>query len=158
MTLWEYNIAIAEAVAAATDEDGVINEDLLRVDLDQLEMERSEKIDNCIQYFKNRKAMAEALKKEKQAIEKRQRTAENEAERMKDYLAAALDGSKWESVSGKISYRTSRATIIEDPELLPPQFIRTKIEPDKVSIKEALEAGAIIEGAHIEERTSTIIK
>lgn len=158
MTLWEYNKEIAEAVAAATDEDGVIDEEKLKIDLDKLEQGRAEKIDNCIQYYKNRKALADALKQEKQALEKRQRTAENEAERMKNYLYIALNGSKWESIYGKISYRTSRAVNIEDPALLPPQYIRTEIKPDKVSIKEALEAGATLEGASLEERTSTIIK
>lgn len=158
MTLFEYNQEIERAIIEATDEDGVINEEKLAEDINALEMERADKIDNCIKFYKSRKAMAEALKAEKTTLAKRQQVAENEAERMKDYLTFCLEGSKWESVVGKISYRKTKAVEIDNEEALPIECLIVTSKPDKTEIKKWIEGGQEVKGAHIEERTSTIIK
>ena len=148
MTLYDYVKELDEIIMNATDEDGVISEDLTER-LDELEMEISEKVDNCIKYYKSRKAMAEALKNEKMAITKRQQVAENEAERMKDYLAYCLNGEKFESVSGKISYRKSKVVEIDDLNLLPEEMLKVVISADKVAIKKAIEEGVELQKARI---------
>ena len=81
-SLFEYNRQLDELFARATDEDGTIDESLTE-ELEALQMDRDEKLDNCIWFYKSRKAMAAALKDEKKAIERRQKTAEREAESMK---------------------------------------------------------------------------
>lgn len=158
MRLYDYIKEIDEIMVKAVDEDGVIIDEELMAKLDELELGKSEKVDNCIKFFKSRKAMAEALKNEKMAIAKRQQTAENEAESIKEYLAYCLAGSKWESVAGKISYRNSKAVEIDDIDAIPENFTTMEIKADKTAIKKAIENGEEVAGAHIEERTSTIIK
>lgn len=156
-SLFDYIKAIDEIIANNTDEDGVISEEVV-AELDALELEREEKINNCISYIKSRKAMAEMLKAEKMALARRQQIAENEAERIKDYLTFCLNGTKWESTAGKVSYRKSEAVEIEDLGLLPEEFTKTKIEADKTAIKAAIKEGQEVPGAHLEEKTSTVIK
>lgn len=157
-SLFEYNKRIDEILANATDEDGVIDESVFE-ELDALELAREEKIDNCIAFYKSRKAMAEALKNEKKAIESRQKTAENEMQRMKDYLAFCLNGQKHESTAGKVSYRKNEVVEITNIEMLPTDMLRYRDpEPNKPMIKKALKEGNKVTGAELAETVSTIIK
>ena len=156
-SLFEYNRQLDELFARATDEDGTIDESLTE-ELEALQMDRDEKLDNCIWFYKSRKAMAAALKDEKKAIERRQKTAEREADRMKDYLAFCLHGEKHESAAGKISYRKNQTVEVTDLDKLPDEFKRWKAEPNKTALKDELIEGVIIEGAHLINGVSTIIK
>lgn len=157
-SLFNYIRQIDELFARATDEKGEIDFDSIKDDLNALEMNKAEKIDNCIAFYKSRKATAEALKKEKQAIADRQKSAENEAERMKNYLAFCLGGDKWESTAGKISYRKTERVEVTDANKIPEEYRKWSFEPDKASIKEDIKQGVIIAGATICENISTIIK
>ena len=157
--LFEYNEKIDEIMANAIDENGAVIDAELVAELDSLQMERDEKIDNIIKFYKSRKAMAEALKAEKKAIGDRQKTAENECESIKRYLGAALAGKKWESTAGKISFRSTKEVHVDSLDAIPKDYLRVKIEPNKTAIKDAiLKDGEIIEGAWVEEKTNTIIK
>ena len=158
-TLFEYVKAIDEIIINNTDEDGVISDEALE-ELNTLELLKDEKVDNCISFYKSRKAIAEALKQEKANINKRQQTAENEAEWMKNYLASCLDGSKWESTAGQISYRKSETVEIDDVQLLSKEYVTevTEIKPDKTAIKKAIKEGVGVLGAHLEEHINTMIK
>jgi len=158
-TLFEYNEKIDEIMAKATDEEGVIDYSLIEQELNAVNMERKEKIDNIISYVKSRKAMAEALKAEKMAIAKRQKTADNEAENLKKYLGIALKGEEWESTAGKVSYRKSEVVHIDDLDKIPDEYLTYKPEANKTAIKEAIKKdGEIIAGAWIEEKVNTQIK
>lgn len=157
-TLFDYVKAIDDIIIANTDEDGVIDEEAIKDELEALELARDDKINNCISFIKSRKAIAEALKNEKQAIARRQQIAENEAERVKDYLVYCLGGQKWESTAGQVSYRRSEAVEIEDLGEVPEEFLKYEVSADKNAIKKALKEGKDIQGAHLEERVSTIIK
>ena len=156
-SLFEYNRQLDELFARATDEDGTIDESLME-ELEALQMDRAEKLDNCIWFYKSRKAMAAALKDEKRAIERRQKTAEREAESMKDYLAFCLHGEKHESKAGKISYRRNQTVEVTDMDKLPDEFKRWKAEPNKTALKDELIEGVVIEGVHLVDKVSTIIK
>lgn len=156
-TLFEYVQQIDEIIMRATDEDGVIDESKLTEELESLELEKSEKVDNCISYYKSRKAMAEALKNEKQAITRRQQIAENEAERMKEYLEVCLKGSKWESVAGKISYRKS-VSVEVDENFNDERFISYEPKISKSEIKDAIKNGEVVEGATLIEKNNMQIK
>ena len=54
---------------------------------------------------KNSLAEAEALKKEKEAFAARQKTAENRAKRLKNYLGFLLNGEKFKTDRVQISWR-----------------------------------------------------
>lgn len=157
-SLFNYIRQIDDIIALATDEDGVIDYESIKDELEALQLAKDEKVDNVISFIKSRKAMAEALKSEKAAIARRQQQAEREVERMKEYLAFCLDGSKWESTAGKVSYRKSQQVIVDNFDLLEPEYLKWKPEVNKTAIKEDLKQGVVVDGAHIEDKVNTIIK
>ena len=59
-----------------------------------------------------------------------------------------------------VSYRKSKATIIENEDLIPVEFIKEKIthSVDKTAIKKIIETGAVVPWAKIEERLNLSIK
>lgn len=157
-SLFNYIQQIDDIIAGATDEDGVIDYESIKDEFEALTLKRDEKIDNIISFIKSRKAMAEALKAEKNNIAKRQQQAEREVERMKEYLAFCLDGSKWESTAGKVSYRKSQQVVIDDVDALPAEYIRIERVPSKSAIKEDLKQGVIVDGAHIVDNINVTIR
>jgi hypothetical protein len=49
-----------------------------------------------------------------------------------------------------ISTRKSSSVKIIDPQAIPPDYVRIKIEPDKTAIKKAIDQGELVPGADIE--------
>ncbi len=155
MTLYEIDKSILECVDVETGE--VVDVDKLT----ELEMFRDEKISNIACWIKDCKAEAEAIKAEKQALEKRQKVAENKAEALKNFLRVYLNGEKFKDGRCSISYRKSTSTKIDedlDISRLPDEYKRVKVEADKTAIKDALSAGIEIKGCSLVENTSVIIK
>lgn len=155
MTLYDIDAAILACVDMETG-------DVVDIDkLNELEMERDAKISGIACWVKDLKAEAEALKAEKQNLEKRQKAAENKAESLKTYLQMYLGGGKYKDSKVSISYRKSTATIVEetlDVNQLPDELKKVKVEPMISAIKERLLAGEQIEGCHLEERNSIQIR
>lgn len=151
MTLYEIEIAIANCI----DEDGEI------VDVEKLEalqMERESKLENVALWIKNLNAEADALKAEKNALYARQKSAENKAERLKEYLANALNGDKLKTTRVAVSFRKSTAVEVDPLAELPEQFTKIRVEPDKTELKKALASGELVEGAKLVERVNLVIK
>ena len=160
MTLYELNDTIRRAIEQGFDEE--TGEILDTNALEALEIQRDEKIENIALFIKNLKAEAEAIKAEKMNLAKRQQTAENKAEWLKQYLTKCLDGEKFFSPKVAVSYRKSQTVeFIDgfDVNQLPEQFQR-KVEPeaDKTALKNALKEGEEIYGVYLAEHNNTIIK
>ena len=155
MRLYEIN----EEILKCVDEETGDIIDLER--LSELEIEESDKISNIACWIKDLKAEAEAIKAEKQNLEKRQKAAENRMESLKNYLAGYLGGRKFKDARCSISYRKSISTVIDeslDLSTLPAEYQKIKIEADKTAIKNALEAGTKIDGCALIEKDNIIIK
>ena len=160
MNLWEINDAIRKAIEQGFDEE--TGEIFDASDIEALQIQRDEKIENIALFIKNLKAEAEAIKAEKMNLAKRQQTAENRAEWLKQYLTKCLDGEKFKTAKVAISYRKSQTVEFIDGfnvNQLPEQFQR-KVEPeaDKTALKDALKEGKEIYGVYLEDHTNTIIK
>lgn len=139
----------------------------LLCDMEQLEavlMERDTKIENIALYIKNKTAEAEAIKTEKLALEKRQKSAANKAERAKGFLEEYLKGEKFTTPKVAVSYRKSKAVEINETAFWPwavdhTEYVRRKDpEPDKAAISAALKNGQEIPGAELVETLSMSIK
>lgn len=155
MKLYDIEMAMLECVDEETGETIDIER------LEALEMERDKKISNIGCWIKDLKAESEALKNEKQALEKRQMVAEHKAESLKQFLQYYLNGAKYKDSRISISYRTTKAVnIAEDLDVneLPDDYKRVKVEANKTAIKDALTNGIEINGCSIVENTSMIIK
>lgn len=140
-------------------EDGeVTNAD----ELEALEMERNEKLKNCVWYYKNQKAEAEALKAEKQKLAARQKVAENKAEWIKRYLDSCLCGESFapkDDVTVKITYRKSKQVECHDFTAVPEKYLRyAEPELNRTAIKKAIDAGEHVNGCTVVEKQNIQIK
>lgn len=156
MTLWQIDEQIAKAIELGFDpETGEILDESA---LEQLQMDRDEKIENICLYIKDLVAESKALADEAKALTERKERSAKKAESLKNYLQAMLDGQKWKSSKAIVSYRKTQSVVVDDMDALKPEFLRIKKEPDKTAIKEVLKAGATVAGAHLEDRQSMSIK
>ena len=156
MTLYEINEQIQKAIELGFDPE--TGEILDASALEQLQIDRDEKIENICLYIKDLTAEAKALADEAKALSERKERSAKKAESLKNYLQAMLDGQKWKSSKAAVSYRKTQSVVVDDLEALKPEFLRIKKEADKTAIKEVLKAGAAVSGAHLEEKQSMSIK
>lgn len=141
-SLYELNAKLA-VYEMEFDEDGCwVNED----ELDELKMEREEKIENICLWAKNLRAEASAIKSEEKALADRRKAKENKADHLEDYVALNLDGAKFETPRVKILWRKSESVEILDESKIPDEFldISTVRKPIKAEIKKYLKG---IEGS-----------
>lgn len=159
MTIYEIDNEIMNCVDMETGE--VIDTDKLN----DLQMERNAKIENVACWIKELNAEAEAIKNEKQALEDRQRVAENKAESLKNWLAYALNGEKFKTAKCSISYRNSKSVEVTEEGLEALMKYHEDLltykapEPNKKAIKDAIKNdGLTVAGVQLVQKTSTIIK
>ena len=160
MNIFEFDKVIADAIERAIDQEtGEIINEVALAGLEEIEMEREKKIENCVAYYKDCLARAKAIKEEAKALQDRAKSYENKAENLKNYLQSALAGEKFESAKCKISYRKSESISIDPDALIPSQYIKLR-EPeyDKAALKQALKAGEKIDGVTIVEKSNIQIK
>ena len=159
MTLYELNEAMQNFTLEIDEETGeVLNGD----ELDLLTLEHDLKLKNCVWWYKNKKAEAEALKAEKMKLAKRQQTAERQAEWMKDYIDMDLHGESFkpsDDVTVSVSYRKSKTVECDNIFDVPDDYLRYK-EPelDKAKIKKAFKEGINVAGCRIVEKNNIQIK
>ena len=159
MTIYEIDNEIMSCIDMETGE--VIDTEKLN----DLQMERDEKIENVALWIKELKAEAEAIKNEKQALADRQRVAENKAESLKNWLAYALNGEKFKTSKCSVSYRNSESVEVTEEGLEAlmrehEDLLTYKTpEPNKKAIKDAIKNdGLTVAGVQLVQKTSTIIK
>ena len=158
MSIYEIDDSIMSLVDMETGEI----EDEKRYD--ELQMERTQKVENIGLLLKNTVAEAKAIKEEEQALAARRKTAENKVERLKNLLAYALHGEKFSTPKLKVSYRKSRVVNID------PHFIEwaesnaddllTYSEPkvNKTAVRDAIDSGRDIKFATIETKQNMQVK
>lgn len=156
MTLYEINEQIQKAIELGFDpETGEILDESA---LEQLQLDRDEKIENICLFIKDLKAEAAALDAEKKNLDARASVAKKKSDSLSRYLQAMLDGEKFKTARCSISYRKTSAVIVDDENELPELCVRIRKEPNKTAIKDYINAGVSVPGAHIEDRQSMIIK
>lgn len=152
--LYEIENEILECVDFETGE--IIDEERL----DALEMERSAKIEGVILWRKDIIAEKEAVRAEGKKLYDRAKVLENQEESLKRYIEKALGGEKFKTERCAVSYRKSSSIVIDDPMSVPREFLKDIREDwiSKSAIKEAIEKGETVKGAHQEEKNGIVIK
>lgn len=162
MRLYEINAELEKLIDPETGE-------IADIELfEQLGMERSQKIENIALWIKNLESDAESLQAEEKKLKARRVSAENNAERLHDFLSGMLsDGEKFETPRVKLSWRKSESVKILIPE---EDFIAwaKKVNDDllsykdptinKVEIKKRLNAGETITAATLLQSNNLQIK
>lgn len=127
---------------------------------DQLQIDKSDKLENIALWYKNLISEAQAYKNEKDLFAEKQKRAESKAESLKKYLNDALNGNKFATVKVDISYRKSMSVDVTDIDKLPEEYIKvvTSVSADKTELAKALKSGAEIEGVSLVESQNIQIK
>ena len=114
--------------------------------LEQLQIDKHEKLRNIAFVAINASADIEAYKAQEKRFTAKRKAAEKTLAWAKETLARELAGQKMKEAEFTISYRPSEVVEIDDDADLPAEFIKMKSEWDKAAIKEALKEGAVFEG------------
>lgn len=165
MSLYEIDArikAIIDNIYDQADENGEVGEVDL-TELTELQEAREVKLENIALYAKNLASEASAIKEEENTLAERRKRLERKCERLKGILIGAIKedgGKKISSPRFEAVIRDNKRTEILNPDLIPEEFIVTKIEknPDKTAIKKAIEAGQEVAGATISINTTITIK
>lgn len=153
-SLYEINQRILDLVDPETGEIQDYDQ------LNELAMQRDEKIQSVALWIKNLTSDADAYKKEKEAFAARQAKAERQIEGLKKYLADVLDGEKFETEKVAISFRKTESVTIAENAHIPSEYVvtATTTTPNKTAIKAALKAGELVDGCTLTTRLAAQIK
>lgn len=154
MNLYE----IDKAILACIDQE--TGELLDEAALEDLQMERTQKIKNVALWLKNLNASVTAYKAERDAFDERMKQAQKKAESLKRYLADALGGEKFVTDECAVSFRKSTAINVLDEAAIPAAYMAEKVtrSPDKTAIKAAIKGGEAVPGVALVENLSVQIK
>lgn len=156
-TLFEIDKAIADFEWVIDEETGEV---LNPHGLDDLQMARDEKCENIALLIKNKEAEQKAVAEQEKTYSDRKKTLGNEIQRLKDYLAYALQGEKFSTPKVVISYRKSESVNIPDDTIVADEYCNfsTLRKPDKTAIKNALKRGEEVHGAELVVKSNIQVK
>lgn len=152
---------IEEAMDEALDPETGEIVDESKLDLiNKLNMEKNEAIEGIGLYYKDVVAAAKSVKEEKDRLAEEQKVLERRAESLKNHLSKVLNGDKFKTPRLSVSYRKSKKVVVDDITKIPANcLVWKKPEADKTHLKKLIEEGVEeVNGAHIEENNSVIIK
>lgn len=138
----EYMRLMDEADAIAEDNDGIIPDDLSDK-IDALGESRTEKIKNCVHFFKNLSAEADAIKNEKDALAAREKSLRRKVNWIEGYIRYNVrEGELFSAPTYAIKWRKSSAVEITNLDMVPLELCKEYIkEPVKTLIKQAEKDG-----------------
>lgn len=124
--------------------------------LEGIEGSMAEKLDATYAHVRNLEGMAKTCAEEASRLNERKKSFDNRAKAVKKYVLSCLlaaDLDKLKTAHNTFTARKGAASVvIDNEELLPDELVtvQTLVAPDKKAIKEALENGVDVPGAHIE--------
>jgi hypothetical protein len=151
-TLFEIKKDILDCIDMETGE--IINADKL----EQLQMDKHEKLRNIAFVAINATADIAAYKEQEKRFKAKRTAAEKTLAWAKETLAHELDGQKMKEAEFTVSYRQSEAIEIDDGADIPPEFLTMNPVIDKMSLKAALKEGAVISGCRLVQKQNIQIK
>lgn len=162
MTLYEIDNAYQDLYeayeAAETEED----KNAILDTLDSLDGALEVKLENYGKMYKNAMSEYEALKAEKQRLEKRMKTAQNLALKLKSSVKTYLEtNGKTKYTAGLFKYTVRKnppSVVVDDIKALPSKYVSVVYKPLNSEIKKALADGEDIQGAHLESTIGLLIK
>lgn len=133
--------------------------EVVRDTLESMSGDLEHKAQNIAMMVRSFEADAEAVKQWAKDANDRARAIETRAEALRVYLDKNMTACGIEKIEGpgvKISFRKSSAVVIDEPGLIPAEFMKTPEPPppapDKTAISKAIKEGREVAGAHIEQR------
>jgi hypothetical protein len=129
---------------------------------DELQGDLSDKVHGCCCVIRNAQSEADALAIEIKRMTAKKKALEAKADRVQDYLSYCLKTIGQDKVKTSlfdVGFRKlPPSVVITDEAAIPDLLCRTKREPDKTAIKQAIQEGIEIAGAHLEAGERLVIK
>ncbi|HDL7645964.1 siphovirus Gp157 family protein [Yersinia enterocolitica] len=124
--------------------------------MEGLEIELGDKFDAIMSLVRNNEGLAKTCADEAARLNERKKSFENKVRQLKKYildclLAAGKDGLKTAN-NTFTAKKGSISVVIDNESLLPDDLVDTAVitAPNKKAIKQAIEAGIEVSGAHLE--------
>lgn len=162
MTIFDIDREIERILSMTDAETGELPESAFD-ELEQLQLDRNEKIENASCAWINLTAEAKAIREQEIALADRRRALERRADRIKRYVEYATEGQPFSSSRVAVRWRRSSSVEIDAAAFWAahpaPELIRQKDpEPALDAIKAALKAGVDVPGAEMVEKSTMTIK
>ena len=152
-TLFEIN---QEILACIDMETGEI---IAPEKLENLQMDRHEKLRNIAFVALNAAADAKAYEEQEKKFAARKKAAKATVAWAKETLARELAGKKMKEAEFTVSYRKSEAVEIADLNAVPDEFLVPQPpKVDRAGLKEAIKGGAVIDGVTIAEKQNIQVR
>lgn len=167
MQKWLYDIVERRnALQAVLDEaeDKSIEPDIKNALTGMYESDVPQAVADGIEYIKKQEELIAGVEKREKEYKDYKDYLKRRLERVKrgytDFLVS-MDAKRVETPSGKMTVAAPTfSTVIDSIDDLPDDYKRTtiKVEADKTAIKQAIQGGHTVKGAHLEEKISIRIK
>ena len=124
--------------------------------MEGLELQLGDKLDSAFIHVRNLEGQSDTLAAEIKRLTDRKNSFENCAKSIRKYVLACLLASGQGSIKTTANTFTARkgsaSVVVDNADLLPDELatVQTAVAPDKKAIKEAIENGVEVKGAHIE--------
>ena len=152
-TLFEINQEIIDCIDLETGEI------IAPEKLENLQMDRHDKLRNIAFVALNAAADVKAYEEQEKKFAARKKAAKATVAWAKETLARELAGQKMKEAEFSISYRKSEAVEVADEAAVPNELrIPQPDKIDRAALKAALKNGAVIAGAQIVERQNIQIR
>lgn len=149
-----------QQVIEMTNEDGELTPEALDL-LDKTELSIKEKGQNLAIILNNMDSNVDILDNEIARLTKMKKSIKANQDRLKNYLSFNLEKmwiEKLDTDLFKIGFRKSESVIIADDVVLPEEFVKITVAPDKTELKKAIKAWKTIEWVSIVENKNLYIK
>ena len=133
--------------------------------LESIGGELEHKAQNVALMVRSFEADAAAIKQWAKDATTRASAVQARADSMREYLSRSMQACGIEKIAGPgiaLSFRASHAVVIDEPALIPEEFMSQPEppvpSPNKAEISAAIKAGFAVPGAHLETRKNLQIK
>lgn len=126
------------------------------------ELALADKFDGIMALVRNLEGQASIVDREVKRLSERKKSFDTQAKNLRAYILLCLQAAQIKNFKTDRNTLTIRNgainVVIDNADLLPDELvnIETVATPDKRKIKEAIEAGAEVKGAHLEQGTVTL--
>lgn len=136
---------------------------------DTLESINGDVQDKCVNvamFARNLESTADAIEEQAKQMVERARAIRKKSEHVREYLKGNMEHAKLQKIESPYFVLSIRknpvSVVIDDEKLVPPSFLKVPEPPppalDKTKVKEALAAGQVVPGAHLEQKTRLEIR
>lgn len=160
----EAKVKLYEIIEAYQEVDAMAEDnEALTEYLASIQDQMDNKINATVRLIKNRELSSAVLEYEIKRLKDLKKGNDKAVENIKGFISRAMLDHGIEKIETdicKLSFRKSKAVVIEEIENIPKNFLNetVTVTPDKMAIKEAIESGEVVPGAHVEENMNLQIK